>query len=139
MIPEVSRAELTQALPPEMISTIVKHNTRIALPILTRLLSDQTPSVSVPSSPDLKTTMSENVPEQSIDIEPYIDALSSLPPVLSSFDLIGGLLRLEKDKTSRLPSSDSENYSSMSSLPDCMYLTASFPLTSYKISYGRDD
>lgn len=79
-IPTVPISELRTSVSPNNISSLAGFNGRLATPALARLLLDT-------------------------DGDGYgwyietIEALANLPPTLSSCDLLGGLLRLEREKT----------------------------------------
>ncbi|KAF8305572.1 hypothetical protein DL93DRAFT_307514 [Clavulina sp. PMI_390] len=86
-INEVDASLLAELIPPDRIDSLVENNARIAaLPIM-RILSANH--------------------ENAGDLETYIDSIGFLGPRLSSFDLIGNLLKLEREfEGSELPNLD---------------------------------
>lgn len=79
VIPELDPLDLASIIPPAGVPALVNLNGRIASPTIAKLLNT-----------------GSNIEHLGL----YVDAMTSLPPIFSSFDFIGNLLKLEKDATS---------------------------------------
>jgi len=90
-LPDTCLYELRATLHPDAVAAFTTLNGRIAPAVMARILRIETSDEKVAHSKNDSIYSFKNA-----ELELYVDALSSLPPMFSSFDVIGNLLRLER-------------------------------------------